>query len=248
MVLGLGLLSIGRAWGLQTTPPPRTAAVELIEEAYGNGIRFFDTAPAYNTSEAILGEVLANNPDIALNSYIATKAGEHWINHLEQTYVDHTFDALCRSIDRSLELLGRIDLLQLHKASVTAVKLSDVERAISYAKDLGVGDIGASVSSESAATAAIDTGLFGWLQFPLNRQTPLWSDVVSEMAESGMRGIVNRPFAMGASVVENGEVSRSEAFRYVLESGLPPGSVVLTGTSSKDHLNQNINSYRKIAE
>jgi len=243
--LGLGLLSIGRAWGLKTMPPPKAVAVGLIEHAFRNGIRVFDTAPAYNTSEAILGEVLASNPGISRDCFIATKVGEHWIGS-DSTCVDHTYDALCRSIDRRLEILGRIDLLQIHKADSEVVGLVDVERAISYALDLGVREIGASISSEFGARTAITTGLFDWLQFPINQKTPIWHSVLSQMTVKGMRVMANRPFVMGAAVVDGGNVARETAFRHVTGCGLPPGSVILTGTSSEKHLDQNICSYRRI--
>ncbi|GAB4522867.1 MAG: hypothetical protein Tsb0019_24790 [Roseibium sp.] len=243
--LGLGLVSLGRSWGVRkTVPPARPDAIALIQGAYDLGIRFFDVAPAYNTSEAILGEALGNRREMTDDVVIATKAGEHWVGGDEVTRVDHSFDALCRSMEQSLERLGRIDLMQIHKATEECLRLADLERFISRAREDGIGEFGASVSSETAALAAIDTGLFGWLQFPVNTETPLWRDVTGRLKDEGMRVLANRPFAMGAAA-ERGAPGREAAFVHVLSSGLPEGSVVLTGTRSMAHLRENVDSYAK---
>ncbi|MTH95630.1 aldo/keto reductase [Roseibium sp. RKSG952] len=242
--LGLGLVSIGRRWGVRnTTPPPKPEAIALIHAAHEMGIRLFDTAPAYNTSEAILGEALNARPEMMKDVIIATKAGEHWVAQDQNTEVDHSYNALCRSIDRSLDLLGRIDVLQVHKATEESVRLADVERAILKARSCGIPAFGASVSSETAAHAAIETGLFDWLQFPLNSSTPGWLGVHARLAEKGMRVLANRPFAMGEAA-QTGEIGRIAAFKHVLNSGLPKGSAILTGTSSISHLSENISSFR----
>lgn len=44
--LGLGLLSIGRAWGhVPGQPPPEAQVRNLLDTAIVAGITFFDTAP-----------------------------------------------------------------------------------------------------------------------------------------------------------------------------------------------------------
>jgi len=57
--LGLGLLSIGRVWGYrQGLPPAEEDARALLHHAVLKGITFFDTAPAYGSSERIFGRFL----------------------------------------------------------------------------------------------------------------------------------------------------------------------------------------------
>src|SRR5688572_8593076 len=112
--LGLGLLSIGRPWGARReSPPPESEALVLLEKALALGIRCFDTAPAYGASEAILGRFLRKtNAPI----FVSTKMGEWW-DPVNGSSVAHDYHLLKTSINRSLELLGRIDLLQVHKAT-----------------------------------------------------------------------------------------------------------------------------------
>src|SRR5690349_4554394 len=77
--LGLGLLSIGRAWGYRSgMPPAEEDAIDLLRHAVGRGIRFFDTAPAYASSERIFGRFLNGLGAGGQGLTISTKMGEHW--------------------------------------------------------------------------------------------------------------------------------------------------------------------------
>ena len=59
--LGLGLVSLGRQWGVRDVDPPNEAdAAALLECAVALGIRVFDTAPAYGSSEERLGRFLTS--------------------------------------------------------------------------------------------------------------------------------------------------------------------------------------------
>ena len=127
--LGLGLVSIGRPWGAHGgSPLSDDAALELIVGAVGMGIAFFDTAPAYGASEALLGRALAALGAERDRLTIATKMGEHWIDAATPPRADHSYDALRRSLDVSIRRLGRIDVLQIHKATVDNLRSADVER------------------------------------------------------------------------------------------------------------------------
>src|SRR5688500_11783367 len=95
--LGLGLVSIGRAWGHRLAAPPSEGeARRLLESAVKLGVRFFDTAPAYGTSERIFGGFLKTLGDGRANLIVATKMGEHWDSEAGAALTDHSFDALRR--------------------------------------------------------------------------------------------------------------------------------------------------------
>jgi aryl-alcohol dehydrogenase-like predicted oxidoreductase len=223
--LGLGLLSIGRPWGhRREAPPPERDAFALLEKAAALGIRFFDTAPAYGTSEAILGRFLRES---GAHAVVSTKMGEWWDPESGTSTVDHSYDALAGSIDRSLERLGRIDILQLHKATAACLATRDVSRAVEYARQCGIREFGASVSDLAAAQAASQTGWCSYLQFPFNQA----NTALAPIFQLGLKSILNRPLAMGAIHAS------AEAFAFIRRQSFE--GVVLTGTKSIRHLVDN---------
>ncbi len=223
--LGLGLLSIGRAWGARgEAPPSERDAFALLEKAVSLGIRFFDTAPAYGTSEAIFGRFLRQT---GAHAVVSTKMGEWWDPESGASTVDHSYAALARSIDRSLERLGRIDVLQIHKATAARLATPDVSRAVEYARECGIREFGASVSDLATAQAASQTGWCSYLQFPFNQA----NTALAPIFQLGLKSIVNRPLAMGAIQAS------AEAFAFIRRQ--PFDGVVLTGTKSIRHLVEN---------
>jgi len=230
--LGLGLLSIGRPWGhRRESPPPEDAALALLEAAVALGIRVLDTAPAYGASEAILGRFLSR-PGAARDSlFISTKMGESWDPATGDSSVDHRYDALKASIDASLERLGRIDLLQLHKSTAQALVSPDVARAVDYAFSRGVRHFGASVSDLAAAEAATRTPWCSYLQFPFNRAHTTLSDIFPLARKKRLKLLINRPLAMGAIAAS------ADAFAFVTQQDFT--GAVLTGTKSVAHLREN---------
>jgi aryl-alcohol dehydrogenase-like predicted oxidoreductase len=230
--LGLGLISIGRPWGRRREPPPpERDALALLEKALALGIRFMDTAPAYGASEAILGRFLRARPDC----FVATKMGEWWDAASGSSTVDHRYEALKRSIDRSLELLGRIDLLQLHKATAQNLPSADISRAIEYARTCGIRHFGASVPDLAAADAASRTGWCSYLQLPFNRANTGLAPVFPLARKSSLKLIVNRPFAMGELA------PGAEPFAFIRTMDF--SGVVLTGTKSAAHLAENYDAF-----
>ena len=114
--LGLGLIGIGKPWGVVPHAVPTEAeAMALLEFAYESGIRYFDTAPSYGdgVSEERLGRFLQSlGTEERAQVTGATKFGEHWNRAAGEPYADHSFDALRRSLERSVERMGRVDVLQ----------------------------------------------------------------------------------------------------------------------------------------
>ncbi len=219
--LGLGLLSIGRPWGhRREAPPPELDALALLETAISLGIRFFDTAPAYGTSESILGRFLRKS---AARCIVSTKMGESWDPESGTSMLNHSYDALARSIER----LGRIDVLQVHKATAANLASPDVSRAVEYARQCGIRQFGASVSEFAAAQAANQTGWCSYVQFPFNQA----NTALAPIFHLGLKSIINRPLAMGALKAS------AEAFHFI--RGQPFEGVVLTGTKSIRHLVEN---------
>ena len=247
--LGLGLIAIGRAWGHDmAAPPPESEARALLETAFELGVKVYDTAPAYGTSERILGDFLKSLTDDQRRTiFVATKFGEHWTGD-GTTRVDHTYDALMRSLDRSVERLRDIDLLQVHKASVAALSGEDLKWALEGAQAMDIPQIGASVSDLEAGRLAISMG-FHWLQMPYNARSTGLEPLFAEAEAGNVHVLTNRPFATGAMLADAGiseqEGAMKAAFSVVLAQNR--GGVVLTGTKSAAHLRESFAVFSGLA-
>ncbi len=97
------VLALGGFTGMKEPKTAKLDPVELANAAIDAGIRYFDTAPAYNDgqSERNYGEVLARRRG---EVFLATKTGQR------------TYDGAMRDVEASLNRLrtDRVDLLQIH--------------------------------------------------------------------------------------------------------------------------------------
>ena len=110
--------------------PSDTGARELLQAAWDNGIRYFDTAPFYGSglSERRIGDFLRDRPR---DEYVlSTKVGRLLVPDRQYAMdrtsdarampfrpeFDFTYDGVMRSHEHSLHRLGleRIDILLLH--------------------------------------------------------------------------------------------------------------------------------------
>ena len=241
--LGLGLLSIGRTWGVQkSAPPSRQDAFHLLETALELGIRFFDTAPAYGDSEEIFGAFIHAH-GIGREITIATKFGEHWLGAETPTKVDHSTKALINSLERSQKLLGRIDILQIHKANPQNIGSDSVLQAIEHAKSAGIKEFGASVSDIDTALAVSALDMFRYVQFPLNTENTEFMPILDILSGSGTIPIINRPFNMGGVVGSaTAPLKNSKTAFEFLHDSLSSG-IVLTGTGRAAHLRENARNF-----
>ena len=246
--LGLGLVSIGRVWGHVLQPVPDEAQVRaLLETAFEAGILIYDTAPAYGSSEKRLGDFLKSlTEDQRRTVFIATKFGEHW-NEDGTTRVDHSYDALMRSLDRSVELLGDIDLVQVHKASLGALHGEGLHWALEGVRAMGIPQVGASVSDVEAGRLALEMG-FDWLQIPFNIGSQHMMPLLGDAKQTGCHVLANRPLASGAMLAERDEKAQEsaifEAFSFV-NAHIGAGAI-LTGTRSPQHLQQSLRIFKQL--
>jgi len=244
----LGTIGIGKPWGFANPEvPDERRAHELLERAFTLGVRYFDTAPSYGVSEQRIAAFLATLPPAARAALrIATKFGEHWDAARGEPFVDHTYDALRRSLDGSIERLGRIDFLQLHKTSLAVLRSADLARAWEYAAALGITAIGASVSDAESAELAIDNPAYSILQLPYNAAQEAFGTAIDRAAARGMHVAVNRPFGMGRMLYENRELTKADAFAFILRRNF--NGVILSGTKSPAHLEENYRAFQDALE
>jgi len=122
-IVGIGTIFIG-------SPPPTGGIVHLeMDEDIGAetvitaieaGATWVDTAPLYGgtDSEKIIGQALKSRPDLAGKCTVVTKAGNL------KGGGDHSYDAILRSVEASLERLGRdsFDIVYIHDALKVSVE------------------------------------------------------------------------------------------------------------------------------
>ncbi len=246
--LGLGLINIGMPWGARPVPVPDEAeAIAFIEAAYGLGLRLFDTAPSYgDTSEIKLGMFLKSlsREERGLVT-VATKFGEHWDLEKGVAYADHSYDALCRSVERSLRRLGSIDLLQLHRTTPEVLRSPDLAKAWEFAMKAGVKKIGVSASTPAPAELALELG-YGVMQMPYNVTREDMGPAFREAASRGLELLVNRPYQAGARLYDEQPADRAALFAHVLTVKFQ--GWVLTGTRSIEHLKENLDAFSRAVE
>ncbi len=246
--LGCGLIRLGRCWGAVARPiPTETEAEAFLQHAVDTGIQFFDTAPAYGASERRLGSFLKQLPEAARERLtIATKCGEIWEEAAQTTVVDHRFTTLARSLDKSLELLGTIDILQIHKATPSILKSPDVKKLLTYARSVGIQNFGASISDDETARSIINSDELKVVQLPYNTQRAELGDALASLSSARKFIIINRPLNMGELVTEQKSdlaitTNLQEAYQFICQRHFT--GVILTGTCNPQHLNQNYQAF-----
>ncbi|SEN79886.1 D-threo-aldose 1-dehydrogenase [Terribacillus saccharophilus] len=125
--IGLGTAPLGNMF----RNVPESEAIETIQTAWDQGIRYFDTAPFYGAglAELRLGKVLSkyNRDDYVISTKVGRyltdeeedKEGLYEEGRKNKVITDYTEDATLRSIEQSLERLqtDRIDIVYVHDLS-----------------------------------------------------------------------------------------------------------------------------------
>jgi aryl-alcohol dehydrogenase-like predicted oxidoreductase len=248
--LGLGLIGIGREWGhAASAVPEETEVLRFLEAAFQLGIVFFDTAASYGSSEDRLGKFLrtlsAQQRD---RITVSTKFGDHWDPQTQNSYVDHSFQALRASLDQSLSRLGKIDVLQLHKTTPEVLKGDNLTRAFDYARAKGITVFGASISDLESGRLVCQNEVFSLVQCPYNTENAKFAEIIDLAAEKHKIVLTNRPFGMGKLLYhETGEAADKKAcqiaaYSFILRKNFR--GYILSGTKSPEHLRENIDAFQ----
>ncbi len=247
--LGLGLIGIGRQWGHADIEVPEEArALEFLKGAYDLNVDFFDCAASYGSSEERLGKFLRTlSREQRDRITVSTKFGDHWDDKTQNSYVDHSFEALRASLDRSISRLGRIDILQLHKTSPQVLKSDDLWRALDYARGKGISRFGASVSDLESGRMVCGSNIFSIIQFPYNLENAKLGEIIDLAEEKNILVLTNRPFGMGKMLYDenkeilNKKTRQIEAYAFILQKKFH--GFILSGTKSLEHLRENIDAF-----
>lgn len=183
----LGTAGLGGVW--HTVDPE--SSVTTILHALENGIRCIDTAPAYGDGESFVGEALRRwkgAPPV-----ISTKAGRLKSYRADQGVYDYTARGISKSVENSLNQLGRstIDLLFLHEPA--AIPVHETEAAVNemqaikargHAKKIGLGG-----NYPSSFLPYLDAGIFD-VVMEYNRLNACCTDALATtVPQCGARGV-----------------------------------------------------------
>jgi len=193
--IALGTVSLGLDYGIdapgQFGRPDELSAIRLLRLAADRGVTLVDTAPAYGTSERLIGCALAANK----RAIIATKVTPP----ADGANVRAAIDA---SLDASRFALGRetLDIVQIHNATVDTITKGEVAEALIRAKRRGrIHFVGASVYGATAAMAAIACGQFDVLQIAFNvLDQRMAADVLPAADKAGIGVLVRSALLKGA--------------------------------------------------
>ena len=95
-IIGLGTAAIGRPLYINIRPEQsksipldafRTQALQVLEEAYGLGVRYFDTAPNYGFAEQLLIDWIHESAKADLE--LASKWGYTYVANFDPTATQH---------------------------------------------------------------------------------------------------------------------------------------------------------------
>src|SRR4051812_44069283 len=215
--LGLGLASLGRPGYLnighgaelgadRSVPALRDRTFEVLDFAYEQGIRDFDTARSYGRGEEFLGEWLrSRNPsDVTVSSkwgYVYTAGWQVAADPPEVKH--HDVETFRRQLGETRAWLGDwLGLYQIHSATPESGVLEN--RAVLEAMRAAGVPLGLSVSGPSQAETierALELGLFGAVQATWNLHERAAEPALELAHAAGLRVYVKEALANGRLAV-----------------------------------------------
>ncbi len=237
-VLGLGTVKFGRNAEVKYPRPfdlpSMDALAALLAQAAQAGINLLDTAPAYGSSEARLGDLLTDQRD---RWVLCSKAGETFEDGVSR--YDFRPASIRRSLERSLQRLrtDHLDVLLLHSdgRDEDILLRSGALQALQRARDEGlVRAIGMSHKTAAGGKLALDH--CDVVMATLNLE---YRDEAELIAEAGRRGVgvlVKKLFGSGHAALDANRHQQSLA----LGLHSPGVSSLVLGTITPDHLDSNI--------
>jgi pyridoxine 4-dehydrogenase len=231
-------------WG---DAPDRGKAKEVLRAAVAAGVNFIDTADSYgpHTNEVLISEALHPYKDDLL---IATKGGFDRTGP-NQWVVNGNPDHIRKAIDGSLKRLklDRIDLWQLHRFDPQYPiedTLTPVADAVKAGKILHVGLSEVGIQQIESAEKVLPIVS---VQNLYNLGDRKWEEVVDYTEKRGMAFIPWYPLASGPHKMKSkitqiaekhGATISQIALAWLLKRA--PHILLIPGTSSVDHLHENL--------
>jgi aryl-alcohol dehydrogenase-like predicted oxidoreductase len=184
-------------------------AHSILDAVLDSGITFIDTSADYGRSEELIGRLIADRRSAySLATKVGCKmvpAGDH-----DETPHEWTRVHVLQNIDESLAKLktDRVDLLQLHNATVADVASGKLIEALGEIKAAGKTRwIGASTVAPHIGTF-LDWGVFDTVQVPYSALERTHEDFLQRAHDAGVGTIVRGGVAKGEPGVGRGPSDR----------------------------------------
>jgi aryl-alcohol dehydrogenase-like predicted oxidoreductase len=270
--IGLGLAAVGRPGYInlgrdRDLPADRSVdvlrgrSVELLDEAYKRGVRYFDVARSYGRAEEFLGGWLPGHPDAVVGSKWGYEYTAGWrVDADVHERKQHGVDMYERQLaDTRSVLADRLDLYQIHSVTPESGALADraLHRRLAELAGTGV-TVGLSTSGPAQSEvirAALDIEvdgepLFGGVQSTWNLLERSAGPALAEAHARGRFVIVKEAMANGRLAgprapdevaelaAEHGVGADAVALAAVLAQ--PWADVVLSGAATVDQLASNL--------
>lgn len=272
-VLGLGLAALGRP-GYMTLEHARDfPSVErdamraqtfaVLDAAWADGVRHFDTARSYGQAEDVLGEwlALAPRPGVVVSSKWGYRYTADWRRDAKVHEVkDHSLTHLEAQWPESRARLGSaLQVYQVHSTTFESGVLEDraVLERLATLKREGVA-IGASVTGTRQpqlidAVAAVTVNgarLFDWVQATWNVLEPSASEALTRARQRGLRTIAKEGLANGRlsargdlkdwKALATARNTTPDALALAVACAQPFLDVVLSGAATVGQLQSNL--------
>jgi len=232
--LVLGTVQLGLPYGLanKTGQPDQKMASAIVREAWGRGIREYDTAQCYGTSEAVLGKALFE---------LAGKSEAKVISKFDPSINHLDVEEMRKAVEASLKRIGVPCLygMMLHREELLKLWNRGLGEILFGLKDAGlVQHLGASVYSPYMAIQAIEIEGISMLQIPSNYLDRRFEKAgVFERAEdAGICVYIRSVFLQGLLLTDFGNLPEKMDFTapilrrletFTQEIGLPKTDLAL---------------------
>lgn len=238
--LGLGTVKLGRDKGVKYPEnfqiPDDQQALALLDKAWQLGINLIDTAPAYGRSEQRLGELL---PQLPHDWRICSKAGESFNSETGESSFDFTADGIKRSVEQSLQRLGRdqIDIMLIHSDG-NDLSIIDQHRALETLNELkSQGLIRATGMSTKTVEGGLRTLEHADIAMVTHNLAYQGEQAVLDAANERNKSVfIKKAFASGH--LPEGTDAISESFKLIYQN--PAVASVIVGTINPVHLADNV--------
>jgi aryl-alcohol dehydrogenase-like predicted oxidoreductase len=199
----LGTAQLGMPYGIANKDgkPSLKGAMEIVAEAWGSGIRFFDTARAYGYSERVLGQCFdaIRGSDKRAEPAVISKLDPG----LELSKADH----ILKEVETSLESL-RVDALwglMLHRESILDQWGQPLAKAVAKLKQAKkIRYFGVSVYSPERAIQALKMESMDFIQVPFNvfDQRPLENGLFQLAEKQGKKVFTRSVYLQGLLLMD----------------------------------------------